>query len=44
MQAAARMNTEVLADPDLRPNLPMGGQHFAFITRTIAELKRRGEG
>lgn len=41
MQAAARMNTEALADPDLRPNMPMGGQHFAFINRAIAELKKR---
>lgn len=39
MQAASRMNSEALADPELRPNLPMGGQHFAFITRAIAHLK-----
>ncbi len=44
MQAAARMNTEALADPDLRPNMPMGGQHFAFISRAIAELKLRDAG
>jgi DNA-binding transcriptional MerR regulator len=44
MQAAARMNSEVLADPDLRPSMPMGGQHFAFINRAIAALKLRDAG
>jgi hypothetical protein len=44
MQAAARMNSEALADPELRPSMPMGGAHFAFITRAINELKLRGAG
>jgi DNA-binding transcriptional MerR regulator len=44
MQAAARMNAEALSDPDLRPSMPMGGQHFAFINRAIAELKLRDAG
>jgi hypothetical protein len=39
MRAASRMNSEALADPELRPNMPMGGQHFPFIARAIAHLK-----
>ena len=39
MTAASRMNSEALADPELRPSLPMGGQHFAFITRAMAHLR-----
>ena len=40
-QAAARMNTEALADPETRPNMPMGGAHFAFISKAMAALKTR---
>lgn len=43
-QAAARMNAEALADPDLQPAMPMGGQHFAFISRAMAELKLKDAG
>lgn len=39
MQAAARMNTEALADPELKPQMPMGGHHFAFISKAVAALK-----
>jgi DNA-binding transcriptional MerR regulator len=44
MQAAARMNSEALADPELRPSMPMGGAHFGFITRAINELELRDAG
>jgi MerR family transcriptional regulator, thiopeptide resistance regulator len=44
MQAAARVNTDALNDPELKPNMPMGGQHFAFISRAVAELKLRDAG
>jgi DNA-binding transcriptional MerR regulator len=44
MQAAARMNTDALADPEMAPQMPMGGQHFAFIGRAMAELKLREAG
>lgn len=40
-QAAAKMNTEALADPELRPNMPMGGRHFAFISKAMAALKQK---
>lgn len=42
MQAAARMNSEAFADPELKPQMPMSGQHFAFITRAIAQLTAKG--
>lgn len=41
MQAAGRMNSAALADPELRPSMPMGGAHFGFISRAINALKQR---
>lgn len=43
-QAAAKMNTEALSDPELRPNMPMGGAHFVFIGKAMAALKQSEAG
>jgi len=43
LQAASKMNMEAFSDPELAHKMPGKAAHFAFVTKALGELSKRGE-